>query len=101
MPMLRSSRRRGPSRPLILAATTRPHTRAEVACCTHSGALHPSRTARIHWRPIRSKALSWSASVTAGQCRRSSVAACLQRCARGIALSPRSSVQASGETWLH
>eukprot|EP00974_Lingulodinium_polyedra_P026456 2553161-Lingulodinium_polyedra.AAC.1 len=72
-----------------------------MACCTHSGALHPSRTARIHWCPIRSKALSWSASATAGQRRRSSVAACLQRCARGTAFAPRSSVQASGETWLY
>eukprot|EP00974_Lingulodinium_polyedra_P060051 5787139-Lingulodinium_polyedra.AAC.1 len=62
MPMLRSNRRRGPSRPPILAATARPQTRAEVAFRTQAGAFHPSRTAPIHWCPIRSKALSWSAN---------------------------------------
>eukprot|EP00974_Lingulodinium_polyedra_P105799 10242294-Lingulodinium_polyedra.AAC.1 len=72
MPMLRASLRRGPSPLPMRAATLRPQTRAHVMCRTHSGASHPSRTAASHWWATRSKALSWSAKVTAGQERRPS-----------------------------
>eukprot|EP00974_Lingulodinium_polyedra_P017077 1658003-Lingulodinium_polyedra.AAC.1 len=72
MPMLRISRRNGPSLPPTRAATDRPQTKARATRRTQSGAARPSRTATSHRCATRSKALSWSANATAGQERRAS-----------------------------
>eukprot|EP00974_Lingulodinium_polyedra_P078939 7646409-Lingulodinium_polyedra.AAC.1 len=48
MPMLRASRRSGPSLLPRRAATVRPQTRAHATRRTQSGAAHPSRTAASH-----------------------------------------------------
>eukprot|EP00974_Lingulodinium_polyedra_P017658 1713263-Lingulodinium_polyedra.AAC.1 len=65
--MLRLNVRRGPEPPSVLAAAALPQTCAQATLIAHAGRFHPARTLRSHERPMRSKAFSWSASVTAGQ----------------------------------
>eukprot|EP00974_Lingulodinium_polyedra_P129975 11212070-Lingulodinium_polyedra.AAC.1 len=71
----------------------RPQTRAQTTCT-------PAPGASIRACPMRSKAFSWSASVTAWHARNPGCSAPWQRWAKGPAASPRTSAHNSSEMWL-
>eukprot|EP00974_Lingulodinium_polyedra_P005654 534187-Lingulodinium_polyedra.AAC.1 len=73
--MLRLSVPRGPNPVSVLAEAVRPQTRAQATLIAQMGRFQPRSTLCSQACPMRSKAFSWPARVTAGHPSNSGVAA--------------------------